>query len=90
MGFALKFGALYFKVPQTIRAEVSGKFSKRVGPKDLILAIAADIGADGATYQAIEFAGKTMEKMDMPGRMTCCNMGHRDGRESPASSPPTR
>ncbi len=26
MGFALKFGALYFKVPETIRAEVSGKF----------------------------------------------------------------
>ena len=89
MGFALKFGALYFKVPQTIRAEVSGKFSKRVGPKDLILAIAADIGADGATYQAIEFAGKTMEKMDMAGRMTCCNMPSR-WAQRPASSPPTR
>jgi 3-isopropylmalate/(R)-2-methylmalate dehydratase large subunit len=60
MGFVMKFGALYFKVPETIRAEVSGKFQKRVGPKDLILAIAHDIGADGATYQAIEFAGKTI------------------------------
>jgi len=82
MGFALKFGALYFKVPQTIRAEVSGKFPKRVGPKDLILAIAADIGADGATYQAIEFTGKTMEKMDMPGRMTCCNMAIEMGAKA--------
>ena len=26
MGFVLKYGALYFKVPETIRAEVSGKF----------------------------------------------------------------
>ena len=82
MGFALKFGALYFKVPQTIRAEVSGKFPKRVGAKDLILAIAADIGADGATYQAIEFTGKTMEKMDMPGRMTCCNMAIEMGAKA--------
>lgn len=82
MGFALKFGALYFKVPETIRAGVSGKFQKRVGAKDLILAIAADIGADGATYQAIEFTGKTMEKMDMAGRMTCCNMAIEMGAKA--------
>jgi 3-isopropylmalate/(R)-2-methylmalate dehydratase large subunit len=82
MGFALKFGALYFKVPETIRAEVSGKFQKRVGAKDLILAIAADIGADGATYKAIEFAGKTIEKLDMAGRMTCCNMAIEMGAKA--------
>jgi 3-isopropylmalate/(R)-2-methylmalate dehydratase large subunit len=74
MGFVLKYGALYFKVPETIRAEVSGKFPRRVGAKDLILSIAADIGADGATYKAIEFTGKTISKLDMAGRMTCCNM----------------
>jgi len=82
MGFALKFGALYFKVPETIRASVSGKFQKRVGAKDLILSIAADIGADGATYQAIEFGGKTIEKMDMAGRMTCCNMAIEMGAKA--------
>jgi 3-isopropylmalate/(R)-2-methylmalate dehydratase large subunit len=74
MGFVLKYGALYFKVPETISAEVSGKFPRRVGAKDLILSIAADIGADGATYKAIEFTGKTISKLDMAGRMTCCNM----------------
>ena len=82
MGFVLKFGSLYFKVPETIRAEVSGKFQNRVGAKDLILSIAADIGADGATYQAIEFAGKTMAKMDMAGRMTCCNMAIEMGAKA--------
>jgi 3-isopropylmalate/(R)-2-methylmalate dehydratase large subunit len=87
MGFVLKFGALYFKVPETIRAEVSGKFAKRVGPKDLILAIAADIGADGATYQAIEFCGKTIQKMDMPGRMTCCNMAIEMGAKAGIVAP---
>ena len=87
MGFVLKFGALYFKVPETIRAEVSGKFQDRVGPKDLILAIAADIGADGATYQAIEFCGKTIGKMDMPGRMTCCNMAIEMGAKAGIVAP---
>lgn len=74
MGFVLKFGALYFRVPETIRLDITGNFPRRVGAKDLILAIAGKIGADGATYQALEFAGETMQKMDMPGRMTCCNM----------------
>jgi 3-isopropylmalate/(R)-2-methylmalate dehydratase large subunit len=87
MGFVLKFGALYFKVPETIRAEVSGKFQDRVGPKDLILAIAADIGADGATYQAIEFCGKTIGRMDMPGRMTCCNMAIEMGAKAGIIAP---
>jgi 3-isopropylmalate/(R)-2-methylmalate dehydratase large subunit len=71
MGFVLKFGALYFKVPDTLRTEVSGTFQNRVGAKDLILSIAADIGADGATYKAIEFNGETMQHLDMAGRMTC-------------------
>jgi 3-isopropylmalate/(R)-2-methylmalate dehydratase large subunit len=87
MGFALKFGALYFKVPETIKAEVSGKFRRRVGAKDLILSIAADIGADGATYKAIEFTGKTIAKMDMAGRMTCCNMAIEMGGKAGIVAP---
>ncbi|HOI58943.1 MULTISPECIES: 3-isopropylmalate dehydratase large subunit [unclassified Methanoculleus] len=74
MGFVLKFGALYFRVPESILIEVNGTFGRRVGPKDLILSLAGDIGADGATYMALEFAGRTMEKMNMAGRMTCANM----------------
>ncbi|HTY52292.1 MAG TPA: aconitase family protein, partial [Methanomicrobiales archaeon] len=70
MGFVLKFGALYFRIPETIRAEANGNFPARVGPKDLILSIAKDIGADGATYRAIEFTGETMGAMGMAGRMT--------------------
>jgi 3-isopropylmalate/(R)-2-methylmalate dehydratase large subunit len=82
MGFVLKFGALYFRVPESIRVEVTGGFPRRVGPKDLILSIAHDIGADGATYQAIEFGGETFEKMGMEGRMTCCNMAVEMGAKA--------
>jgi 3-isopropylmalate/(R)-2-methylmalate dehydratase large subunit len=74
MGFALRFGALYFRVPESIRVEVNGTFASRVGPKDLILSVTGDIGADGATYRALEFTGETVAGMDMAGRMTCCNM----------------
>lgn len=82
MGFALKFGALYFRVPETTRLEVSGTFPWRVGPKDLILSILRDIGADGATYQAIEFSGDTFSSMGMNGRMTCCNMAVEMGAKA--------
>lgn len=82
MGFVLKFGALYFRVPETIRAEVQGTFMPRVGAKDLILSIAADIGADGATYQAIEFGGETISSLDMAGRMTCTNMAIEMGAKA--------
>jgi len=82
MGFVLKFGSLYFRIPESIRTEVSGKFPWRVGAKDLILAITRDIGADGATYQAIEFAGETISGMGMDGRMTLCNMAIEMGAKA--------
>ncbi len=74
LGFALRYGCLYFRVPESIRAEVTGKFAKRVGAKDLILKIIKDITVDGATYRAVEFTGETISSMSMAGRMTCCNM----------------
>ncbi|MDV2480525.1 3-isopropylmalate dehydratase large subunit [Methanoculleus sp. Wushi-C6] len=82
MGFVLKFGALYFRVPESILVEVDGRFGRRVGPKDLILSLAGDIGADGATYMALEFTGRAMEKMNMAGRMTCANMAIEMGAKA--------
>jgi 3-isopropylmalate/(R)-2-methylmalate dehydratase large subunit len=87
MGFVLKFGALYFRVPESTRVEVSGSFPRRVGAKDLILAITGDIGADGASYRAIEFTGATIGGMDMAGRMTCCNMAIEMGGKTGLVAP---
>ena len=74
MGVALATGKLWFKVPETIRFEVSGKLGKRIYPKDLILHIIGNVGVNGATYRACEFGGETIESMDIPARMTMCNM----------------
>lgn len=82
MGFVLKFGALYFRVPESIHLSVTGNFQKRVGAKDLILAIAADIGADGATYKSLEFTGETIRSLPMAGRMTCSNMAIEMGAKA--------
>ena len=82
MGFVLKFGALYFRVPESILLEIDGTFNRRVGPKDLILSLAGDIGADGATYMALEFAGRAIHDMNMAGRMTCANMAIEMGAKA--------
>ena len=74
LGFALRYGCLYFRVPESIRANVTGNFEKRVGAKDLILKIIKDLTVDGATYKAVEFTGETISSVPMAGRMTCCNM----------------
>ncbi len=74
MGAALATGKLWFKVPETIRVEVNGALPEWVAPKDVVLKTAKEIGADGATYMAIEFGGETIRSMSMAGRMTLCNM----------------
>jgi 3-isopropylmalate/(R)-2-methylmalate dehydratase large subunit len=74
MAVAMATGRTWFKVPETIRIEVKGRFPRGVYPKDLILSLARRIGADGATYKALEFHGETVNKMDMSGRLTLANM----------------
>lgn len=67
-------GKLWFKVPETIRFEVNGKLPEYVSSKDVILHLIGDIGADGATYRAVEFAGETVRNMSISERMTMSNM----------------
>ncbi|MDD2679473.1 MAG: 3-isopropylmalate dehydratase large subunit [Candidatus Omnitrophica bacterium] len=74
LAIALATGKNWFKVPETFKIIVKGKLPKGVFAKDIILQIIGKIGADGATYQAVEFCGPVIEKMDMDGRFTMCNM----------------
>jgi 3-isopropylmalate/(R)-2-methylmalate dehydratase large subunit len=77
VGIAL--GKTWLRVPETFKVEVTGKFQKGVYPKDLILSLIGKIGADGATYKALEFCGETIEKMSMSGRFTLSNMAVEAG-----------
>ena len=61
-------------MPETIKVVVNGHFAKGVYAKDLILHLIGQIGADGATYKALEFGGETVDKMAMSERLTITNM----------------
>ena len=67
-------GTLWFKVPEVIKINVTGRFQNFVTPKDLILNIIGQIKADGAIYNGLEFAGPTIGNMSIDGRMVLCNM----------------
>ncbi len=67
-------GQLWFKVPPVIQVVVEGALRPPVAPKDLILAVIGELGADGATYRGVEFAGPAVAATSVEGRMTLCNM----------------
>lgn len=74
MGAVLATGKIWLKVPETILVKVEGDLPDMVTPKDVILRTVGEIGADGATYNAVEFSGKAVSDMSVQGRMTLCNM----------------
>src|SRR5438128_8263404 len=67
-------GKLWVKVPETMRFEFEGPLPPYLMAKDLILHIIGDIGVDGATYRAMEFAGDGVIALSIEERMTLCNM----------------
>jgi 3-isopropylmalate/(R)-2-methylmalate dehydratase large subunit len=74
MAAVLASGKLWFRVPQTLRFEISGKLQDRVYSKDLILYLIGDVSAEGARYMAAEYAGPTVQSLGIPERMTMSNM----------------
>ena len=76
---AMALGKTWLKVPSTFKIEVSGKFKKGICSKDLMLYLIGLIGADGATYKALEFCGDTIDNMSMSERFTLANMAVEAG-----------
>ncbi|HCX04619.1 MAG TPA: 3-isopropylmalate dehydratase large subunit [Clostridiales bacterium] len=67
-------GELWFKVPEVIKIEITGKLNPRVMAKDVILYIISKLGTDGAVYKGVEFTGETVKNMSIAERMVLCNM----------------
>jgi 3-isopropylmalate/(R)-2-methylmalate dehydratase large subunit len=59
---------------RTMLVRIDGELGHGVTAKDVILAIIGRIGTAGATGHVIEYAGSTIDALDMAGRMTICNM----------------
>ena len=76
---AMALGKTWLKVPSTFKIVVTGEFNEGICSKDLMLHLIGMIGADGATYRALEFCGDTIENMEMAERFTLANMAVEAG-----------
>jgi len=79
---AIATGELWFKVPASIKLVLNGSLGPGVYSKDVILAVIARIGVDGALYRAMEFVGPALAEMSAEARMTITNMAIEAGAKS--------
>jgi 3-isopropylmalate/(R)-2-methylmalate dehydratase large subunit len=81
---AMAFGEIWLRVPETVKISVSGTPGAWVSPKDVALAITAELGQAGCLYQAIEYDGPYVRALDVEGRLTLANMAIELGAKSVA------
>ena len=67
-------GTSWFRVPETMRINVTGSFQRGVCMRDLLTRIVGDLGAGGMDYLAVEFTGETIENASLAERITLCSM----------------
>lgn len=72
-------GKLWMKVPETTRIELRGRFPKGVYAKDLMLHLVGELGADGCTYDSVEFYGDHVTDLSVSERMTMTNLAMEMG-----------
>jgi 3-isopropylmalate/(R)-2-methylmalate dehydratase large subunit len=79
---AMATGKAWFKVPETIRFDLTGSPRAWVSGKDIILKIIGDIGVDGARYRSMEFQGDGIRSLTMDDRFTIANMAIEAGAKN--------
>ncbi len=87
MASILGTGTMWIRVPETIKVVIEGTLPSNVTSKDVILRLIGDLRADGATYQALEFCGDTIERMTVASRMTMANMAVEAGAKCALFTP---
>ncbi|MGW7574660.1 3-isopropylmalate dehydratase large subunit [Streptomyces sp. NPDC054765] len=73
--------------PKTMVVEFVGELSSGVGAKDLILALIAKIGPNGAQGHMVEYRGAAIRALSMESRMTLCNMSIEAGARAGMIAP---
>ena len=72
--YAMVTGTSWVMVPGTLRFNLKGKLNDGVYARDVILSIIGKIGANGANYKAMEFAGEGLHSLSMADRISICNL----------------
>lgn len=74
-------GEIWLQVPETLRVNWSGRFTRGVVAKDVALKLCHDLGMENAG-RVIEYGGEAVGRMEMPERMVLTNMAAELGAET--------
>lgn len=80
--YGMVTGTSWVLVPETIRFHLTGKLPEGVYPRDLMLTIIGEIGANGSNYQVMEFCGDGAKTLSVNDRMTLCNLAVEAGAKT--------
>ncbi|HEY4682450.1 MAG TPA: aconitase/3-isopropylmalate dehydratase large subunit family protein, partial [Candidatus Acidoferrales bacterium] len=84
---AMATGKSWFRVPATIRIEITGRLPHGCYAKDVVLMVAKDMGPDGGNYRVLEYAGEVVEGFNIPSRLTLTNMSAEMGAKTAIVAP---
>ena len=80
--YAMVTGKSWVMVPETLRFNLTGALRKGVTARDVILTIIGKIGANGANYKAMEFAGPGLAGLSVSDRFVLCNLAVEAGAKT--------
>lgn len=75
-------GRMWLRVPESIKVTLAGRLPEGVYPKDVALSLAKELGADGASYQALEFCGPALPSLDLEDRLVLSNLAVEMGAKN--------
>lgn len=85
--YAMVTGTSWVMVPETLRFELTGQLREGVYPRDLILTIIHEIGANGANYKVMEFGGEGEHGLSVNDRFVLCNLAVEAGAKTGICEP---
>jgi 3-isopropylmalate/(R)-2-methylmalate dehydratase large subunit len=76
---AFAYGKIWFKVPPSIKIILKGMPSKTATPKDVVLKMNKELGANGLLGYSAELYGEYIDSLSLDGRVTIASMATEMG-----------
>lgn len=80
--YGMVTGTSWVLVPESVKFNLVGKLPEGVYPRDLMLTIIGEIGANGCNYQVMEFTGEGARTLSINDRMVLCNLAVEAGAKT--------
>jgi len=80
--YGMVTGTSWVLVPESVKFNLIGKLPEGVYPRDLMLTIIGQIGANGCNYQVMEFCGEGAKTLSVNDRMVLCNLSVEAGAKT--------